>query len=174
MTQSELLQDGIGRSLKFFGRTGYMVSITLRSQSEDAPDYQIHIDTAASIVFGGGVYTSSAEINDNMAYGTCEFDRKAAEIMASARQFSLEKIFYDDAYCLHLIFSNGLEIHSLAATERGAEMWRIFLSWTADIHLIGRPEGVEEEPSELSQQELDERKQYLERRMAERAVRLGD
>lgn len=174
MTQSELLQDGVGRSLKFLGRAGYMVSITLRSQSGDAPDFQIHIDAAASIVFQGMKYTSSDEINEDVAYGTCEFDRKAAEIMASARQFSLEKIFYDDAYCLHLIFSNGLEIHSHAVTERGAEMWRIFLSWTADIHLIGRPEGVEEEPPELSQQELDERKQYLERRMAERTVRLAD
>lgn len=45
------------------------------------------------------------------------------------------------------------------------------MSWTADIHLIGYPEGVVEEAPELSQQELDERKRLLYKRMADRAIR---
>lgn len=171
MTRFELLQNGIGRSLAFLGRAGYMVSITLSSQSEAAPDYQVHIDVATTLVYNGEEYTSSDEIDDDLPYGACEFDKKVAGIMVSAHQFSLEKIFYDDAYCLHLIFSNGLEIHSHAVTEPGTEMWRIFLSWTADIHFIGYPKGVAEEAFELSQQELDERKRQLDQRIAARAAR---
>ena len=40
-------------------------------------------------------------------------------------------------------------------------MWRIFLSWTADIPLIGYPDGIVEELPTLSQRELDERKRLL-------------
>ena len=70
MTGVELLQNGIGRTLGFLGRAGAMISITLLSRAE----YQIHIDTGVSILLNGVAYTSSAEINDDMPYGVCEFD----------------------------------------------------------------------------------------------------
>lgn len=171
MTQFELLQNGIGRSLGFLGRAGYMVSVTLLSRTEGAPDYQAQIDTMTSVAFQGTEYTSSCEIDDDAPYGVCEFDKKVAAIMSDKERFSLKRIFYDDAYCLHLLFNNGLEIHSHAVAEQGAELWRIFLSWTADIHLIGYPERVVEEAPELSQQELDERKRLLYKRMADRVTR---
>lgn len=76
MTGVELLQNGIGRTLGFLGRAGAMISITLLSRAEDEPEYQIHIDTGVSILLNGVAYTSSAEINDDMPYGVCEFDQK--------------------------------------------------------------------------------------------------
>ena len=135
MTGVELLQNGIGRTLGFLGRAGAMISITLLSRAEDEPEYQIHIDTGVSILLNGVAYTSSAEINDDMPYGVCEFDQKAAALLASGDARSTPGL------C--------------------EEMWRIFLSWTADIHLIGYPDGIVEELPTLSQRELDERKRLL-------------
>lgn len=107
MTGVELLQNGIGRTLGFLGRAGAMISITLLSRAEDEPEYQIHIDTGVSILLNGVAYTSSAEINDDMPYGACEFDQKAAALMASGDAFRLERLSYDEAYLLHVIFDNG-------------------------------------------------------------------
>ena len=88
----ELLQNGIGRTLGFLGRAGAMISITLLSRAEDEPEYQIHIDTGVSILLNGVAYTSSAEINDDMPYGVCEFDQKAAALLASGDAFRLERL----------------------------------------------------------------------------------
>ena len=156
MTGVELLQNGIGRTLGFLGRAGAMISITLLSRAEDEPEYQIHIDTGVSILLNGVAYTSSAEINDDMPYGVCEFDQKAAALLASGDAFRLERLSYDEAYLLHVIFDNGLELHTRSTPGLCEEMWRIFLSWTADIHLIGYPDGIVEELPTLSQRELDE------------------
>ena len=142
MTGVELLQNGIGRTLGFLGRAGAMISITLLSRAEDEPEYQIHIDTGVSILLNGVAYTSSAEINDDMPYGVCEFDQKAAALLASGDAFRLE-------------------LHTRSTPGLCEEMWRIFLSWTADIHLIGYPDGIVEELPTLSQRELDERKRLL-------------
>ena len=161
MTQAELLQNGVGRTLKFLGRAAAMVSITLQSQAKDEPDYQIHIDTDASILLRGALYTSTAEIDDSQPYGTCEFDKKAAAIMAAKESFRLERISYDASNLLHLFFSNGLEIHACTVTEHNEEMWRVFLDWTADILLIGYPEGIEEDPPTYTQAQLDERKRIF-------------
>lgn len=161
MTGVELLQNGIGRTLGFLGRAGAMISITLLSRAEDEPEYQIHIDTGVSILLNGVAYTSSAEINDDMPYGACEFDQKAAALLASGDAFRLERLSYDEAYLLHVIFDNGLELHTRSTLGLCEEMWRIFLSWTADIHLIGYPDGIVEELPTLSQRELDERKRLL-------------
>lgn len=161
MTGVELLQNGIGRTLGFLGRAGAMISITLLSRAEDEPEYQIHIDTGVSILLNGVAYTSSAEINDDMPYGVCEFDQKAAALLASGDAFRLERLSYDEAYLLHVIFDNGLELHTRSTPGLCEEMWRIFLSWTADIHLIGYPDGIVEELPTLSQRELDERKRLL-------------
>ena len=90
MTGVELLQNGIGRTLGFLGRAGAMISITLLSRAEDEPEYQIHIDTGVSILLNGVAYTSSAEINDDMPYGVCEFDQKAAALLASGDAFRLD------------------------------------------------------------------------------------
>ena len=89
-----------------------MISITLLSRAEDEPEYQIHIDTGVSILLNGVAYTSSAEINDDMPYGVCEFDQKAAALLASGDAFRLERLSYDEAYLLHVIFDNGLELHT--------------------------------------------------------------
>ena len=113
-----------------------MISITLLSRAEDEPEYQIHIDTGVSILLNGVAYTSSAEINDDMPYGVCEFDQKTAALLASGDAFRLERLSYDEAYLLHVIFDNGLE-------------------------LIGYPDGIVEELPTLSQRELDERKRLL-------------
>ena len=110
MTGVELLQNGIGRTLGFLGRAGAMISITLLSRAEDEPEYQIHIDTGVSILLNGVAYTSSAEINDDMPYGVCEFDQKTAALLASGDAFRLERLSYDEAYLLHVIFDNGLEL----------------------------------------------------------------
>ena len=161
MTQAEQLQNGVGRTLKFLGRAAAMVSITLQSQAKDEPDYQIHIDTATSILLHGTSYTSTAEIDDSQPYGICEFDKKATAIVAAKESFRLERIFYDASNLLHLFFSNGLEIHACTVTEHSEEMWRVFLDWTADIHLIGYPEGIVEEPPLQAQPELDEQKRII-------------
>ena len=160
MTEFELLQNGIGRHLSFLGRAGLMVSITLRAQLDGIPDYQIHLDTNVAIFLNGVEYTSSNEIDDDMPYGACEFDIKAETILLNSCEFCLKKIFYDEMFLLHLLFDNGLEIHTCAVSPKGSEMWRIFLSWTADIHLIGHPEGVIAEQSSFSQKELDARKTF--------------
>ena len=89
-----------------------MISITLLSRAEDEPEYQIHIDTGVSILLNGVAYTSSAEINDDMPYGVCEFDQKTAALLASGDAFRLERLSYDEAYLLHVIFDNGLELHT--------------------------------------------------------------
>lgn len=60
-----------------------------------------------------------------------------------------------------MIFDNGLELHTRSTPGLCEEMWRIFLSWTEDIHLIGYPDGIVEELPTLSQRELDERKRLL-------------
>ena len=75
--------------------------------------------------------------------------------------FRLERLSYDEAYLLHVIFDNGLELHTRSTPGLCEEMWRVFLSWTADIHLIGYPDGIVEELPTLSQRELDERKRLL-------------
>ena len=129
-----------------------MISITLLSRAEDEPEYQIHIDTGVSILLNGVAYTSSAEINDDMPYGVCEFDQKTAALLASGDAFRLERLSYDEAYLLHVIFDNGLELHTRSTPG---------LCWTADIHLIGYPDGIVEELPTLSQRELDERKRLL-------------
>lgn len=168
MTGAELLENGMGRTLGFLGRAGAMVSITLLPHAEDEPEYQIHIDSDVSILLNGMVYTSSDEIDDDMPYGACEFDQKAAALLASGAAFQLERLSCDEAHLLHVIFDKGLELHTCSVSEPGEEMWRVFLSWTADIHLIGYPEGIVEEPPTLSQRELDERKRLLGSRIAKR------
>ena len=122
MTGVELLQNGIGRTLGFLGRAGAMISITLLSRAEDEPEYQIHIDTGVSILLNGVAYTSSAEINDDMPYGVCEFDQKAAALLASGDAFRLERLSYDEAYLLHVIFDNGLELHTRSTPGLCEEM----------------------------------------------------
>lgn len=168
MTQIELLQNGVGRCLQFLGRAGYMISITLSAKTEHEPDYQVHIDTTVSIVLDGSEYTSSSDIDDDLSYGACVFDKRAAAILSAKGSYRLENIFYDEAHMLHLYFSNGLEIHSIPASWAKGELWRVFLSWTADIHLIAYPDRIIEEPSELSQQELDARRRLWQKRTAQK------
>jgi hypothetical protein len=93
MTGVELLQNGIGRTLGFLGRAGAMISITLFSRAEDEPEYQIHIDTGVSILLNGVAYTSSAEINDDMPYGVCEFDQKSGGSAGIRRRIPAGKAF---------------------------------------------------------------------------------
>ena len=162
MTGVELLQNGIGRTLGFLGRAGAMISITLLSRAEDEPEYQIHIDTGVSILLNGVAYTSSAEINDDTAGMACASSIKKRRLCWHPEtRFRLERLSYDEAYLLHVIFDNGLELHTRSTPGLCEEMWRIFLSWTADIHLIGYPDGIVEELPTLSQRELDERKRLL-------------
>ena len=113
MTGVELLQNGIGRTLGFLGRAGAMISITLLSRAEDEPEYQIHIDTGVSILLNGVAYTSSAEINDDMPYGVCEFDQKAAALLQIDAHLALGQVAQVahaglDAIIRAEIFSNGL------------------------------------------------------------------
>ena len=83
MNQSELLQIGLGRTLTFFGRAGYMVSLSLNSQQAGQPNCEIHIDSPTSIFLHGKVYTTTAEIDDEIPYGLCEYDKKLGLLMDS-------------------------------------------------------------------------------------------
>lgn len=168
MTQAELLQNGIGRCLQFLGRAGWMISITLSAKTEHGSDYQVHIDTSISVVLNGKEYTSSSDIDDSLPYGACTFDKKMATILSATEPYRLRSISYDKAHMLHLYFSNGLEIHSVPASWAQGELWRVFRSWTADIHLIAYQNKIVEEPSELTQQELDARRQFWQKKIAQR------
>lgn len=143
MDQSELLQIGLGRSLSFFGRAGYMVSLSLDSQQAGQPSCEIHIDSPASILLHGKVYTTTAEIDDEIPYGLCDYDKKLKALMDSGRRYTLQNISYDQDYLLHLSFSNGLKIRSFPVEAPDAEMWRIFLWHTDEPHMVAYPTGIE-------------------------------
>ncbi len=169
MTEYELLQNGIGRKLKFIGRAGYMLSIALFGRTEYEVDYQIHLDTDASIILNGTIYTSSSEIDDSRPYGACTFDRKSVAILSSRDLYQLRAISYDKNVLLHLYFSNGLEIHTLPSSqESDDELWRIFLSWTAEPSLVAFHSATTMEIPSCSQKELDKKKVLLQRRAAQR------
>lgn len=143
MDQSELLQIGLGRSLSFFGRAGYMVSLSLDSRQAGQPSCEIHIDSPASILLHGKVYTTTAEIDDEIPYGLCDYDKKLKALMDSGRRYTLRNISYDQDYLLHLSFSNGLKIRSYPVEAPDAEMWRIFLWHTDEPHMVAYPTGIE-------------------------------
>ena len=145
MNQSELLQIGLGRTMTFFGRAGYMVSLSLDSQQAGQPSCEIHIDSPTSIFLHGKVYTTTAEIDDEIPYGLCEYDKKLGLLMDSGRKYILTNISYDQDYLLHLSFSNGLKIRSYSVEAPDAEMWRIFLRHTDDPHMVAYPTGIEME-----------------------------
>ena len=122
-----------------------MVSLSLDSQQAGQPSCEIHIDSPTSIFLHGKVYSTTAEIDDEIPYGLCEYDKKLGLLMDSGRKYILKKISYDQDYLLHLSFSNGLKIRSYPVEAPDAEMWRIFLRHTDDPHMVAYPTGIEME-----------------------------
>lgn len=158
MNEQELLRSGIGRNLIFLGRAADMISISLSATAECPYHYAIHISTEGEIFLDGKLLTATKDIYEFIRPDTTFYDEKIAEFRKLERVFLLQKISFDDQRCLHVQFSQGLEIHSLPTETSDfseTELWRIFFNWKSENYLIATGKGVFMEAREETQEELD-------------------
>ena len=172
MKEQELLRSGIGRNLNFLGRAADMISISLSATAECPYEYAIHISTEGEIFLDGKLLTGTKDVYEYIRPDTTSYDEKIAEFRKLERVFLLQKISYDDQRCLHVQFSQGLEIHSLP-TDPGdlseMELWRIFFNWKAEDYLIATGNGVFMESREETQEELDRMRVIMQEARKKRA-----
>lgn len=172
MKKQELLQSGIGRKIIFIGRAADMISISLSPTSECPYEFVIHIMTDGEIFLDGKLLTNTEEIFEFVLPSVTKYDNKIAELQNSEKAFYLQKIFYDDRNCIHAEFSDGLEIHSCLSeldAQTDDELWRVFLHWKAEAHLIATGQGVILETCDETQEELDRKRTILQEAREKRA-----
>lgn len=158
MKKLELLRSGIGRKIIFIGRAADMISVSLSPTSQCPYEFAIHIMTDGEIFLDGRLLTSTKDISEFVQPNLTKYDCKVSELRNSEKEYYLKEIFYDDRNCLHAEFSDGLEIRSCpndSNPHKGNELWRVFLCWKAEAHLIATGDGVIVEACEETQEELD-------------------
>lgn len=164
MNKQEFLQSGIGRKIIFIGRAADMISISLSPTSECPYVFVIHIMTDGEIFLDGKLLTNTKEIFEFVHPDVTKYDSKIADLQSSEKAFYLQKISYDNQNCLHAEFSDGLELHSCFSeldAQTDDELWRVFLHWKAEAHLIATGQGVMLEECEETQEELDRQRAIL-------------
>lgn len=167
MTEQELLRSGIGRKIVFLGRAANMISVSLSSTEKCQYEFAIHISTKGIIILDGNLITNTEDINEYVGPGVTKYEEKVKELFSSEKDFRLQSIYYDSRNCVHAMFSNALEVHSLYEpfeSQTEGELWRVFLNWKAAPHLIATQQGVFLESYNDSQEELDKMRAYLKAR----------
>ena len=157
-----ILRDGIGRTVSCFGRAGFMVDIGL-IREDDPFTLVIHIDCETDCIYKGEWYTGSCEMDHHM---DAPYDRKAKALLEETESIVLMDIYYDDEYCLHLLFDNSLEVHSrpYEAEDEDCEIeiWRVFYHWCARDEVICYHNKIVLEPEHYPQAYWDEYKKLAE------------
>lgn len=172
MSIKELFQSGIGRSITFWGRAADMLSLSLSATEQSPYGFVIHIMTISEVYYYNKLLTSTNDMyDDNGVYGAATYDKKISKIWTGKEKYTLQKLFYDDFYCLHAIFDNGLEICSCPNEENFSEtdeLWRVFLEWSAEIQVVAYPNGIEEQKSDCTQEKLNRIRNELAKRREHR------
>lgn len=159
MNSNEIFQSGVGRSITFFGRTADMLSLSLSATEQSPYEFAVHIMTMSEVYYQNQLLTSTNDMyDDNGIYGAATYDKKISEIWTGKEKYTLQKLFYDDFYCLHAIFDHGLEICSCPNEENlsdADELWRVFLAWSVESQVVAYPNRIEEEKIACTQEELN-------------------
>ena len=158
LTEQELLNAGIGRSLNFLGRAADMISVLLSPSEHDRYEYAIHIMADGAIFYKGKLLTNTQEMFEQEdAHMKSKYDEKVHELLNSGKSFILKSISYDANLCLSLKFSHELEIRSFPenTVEADDELWRIFSPRRNGAHLVASNAGIELEQPDCTQVELN-------------------
>ena len=171
MNEQELLNNGIGRRLSFFGRAADMISITLSATEAYPFEFAVHIMTDAVVFYKGKLLTGTDDIYSfDDTHGGSKYDEKVSVLLNNGKDFVLQRISYDVDNCLTLVFDNQLEIRTIqeCGFEPEDELWRILIPWRSEPHLVAKHSGVELEQSECSQEEIDQIRLSLSKRRSKR------
>jgi len=170
MKSEEILQEGIGRKIVFWGRAANMISLMMSPTKTCPFEYSIHIQSDAIVIFNGNLYTSTEDMIEYQQQNETKYDERVHELINSNTDFILQQIFFDENNSLHVYFSNALEIHTLfdpTLPNPKTELWRVFLPWKAAPHLVATALEVTLEFDDMTQEELNILRADLQKRKNE-------